>query len=162
MSNLICYAVKYLLFRSFKKSSDVLLKAEASQWLFDSITSFSVLILLIFAHLMISNQKFMQVVTYIDLLLVIILGMYLSKTPIKLIILQIKVLLETAPNDLIMKQLNVLVKRVNKKYGFKELFIRTSEGNQSIVLEIEFVVSKKSNDRWLFNKMRFVNTLPNQ
>ena len=103
-----------------------------------------------------------QVVTYIDLLLVIILGMYLSKTPIKLIILQIKVLLETAPNDLIMKQLNVLVKRIIKNYGFKELFIRTSEGNQSIVLEIEFVVSKKSNDRWLFNKMRFVNTLPNQ
>lgn len=73
-----------------------------------------------------------QVVTYIDLLLVIILGMYLSTTPIKLIILQIKVLLETAPNDLIMKQLNVLVKRINKSMDLKSYSYEPLKGTNPL------------------------------
>lgn len=146
ISTVICALVTYLLQRSYKKTSDPLMKAEASQWLFDSVTSLSVFISFVLAQLMLRQNMYVHLVPYIDPMLVIILGFYLSTTPLKQIAIQIKILLEKAPNEKVMKQLNAIVKQVEKKYGFQESFVRASQGNQSLVLEIDFVVSKTSCD----------------
>lgn len=145
LSTIICVAISILLKKVAQNKQSALVLAEANQWVFDSVTSLTVFISFLLAQFMIVTNTFTELVVYIDPLLVLVLGVYLMKTPIVSIKKQLHYLLEVAPNEKIMKHLNTIVKDIENKYNMKESFVRASAGNGSLFLEIDFVVNNSQN-----------------
>ncbi len=145
ISTVICIAISILLKKVAHNKQSALVLAEANQWVFDSVTSLTVFVSFLVARAMIQFDVLTQFVGYIDPLLVVVLGLYLMKTPIVSIKKQIHYILEVAPNEIIMKHLNTIVKDIEKKYNMKESFVRATAGNGSLFLEIDFVVSNSQN-----------------
>lgn len=145
LSTIICVVISIMLKKVAQNKQSALVLAEANQWVFDSVTSLTVFISFLLARFMIVTNTFTELVAYIDPLLVLVLGVYLLKTPIVSIKKQIHYLLEVAPNEKIMKHLNAIVKDIENKYNMKESFVRASAGNGSLFLEIDFVVSNSQN-----------------
>jgi cation diffusion facilitator family transporter len=144
VSIFICWAMSIYLKRKAIKTQNALLLAEADQWIFDTITSFSVFLSFLVAIIFIRLDIFTSWVVWIDPALVVITGVYLLKTPIQSIIKQTKFLLEEAPNQKVMNQLSFIMKDIEVKYQLQETFVRATMGNGKLWLEIDLVVSTLS------------------
>ncbi|MFC7061463.1 cation diffusion facilitator family transporter [Halobacillus seohaensis] len=124
-----------------KQSNSEFVRAEAAQWLMDTILSGAVLLGFIIA--LILNQTTLSFLTsYIDPAMVLLVSLYFLKVPVRMLIKNTKELLWMAPSTDIQYQVTQAVELAKAKYNINEDFTRVTKVGKTIFIEIDFVLSE--------------------
>lgn len=144
ISTVLCFVMYFQFKNKSKKFSSGILVAESSQWLFDAIASAGVLVTFIAVYIFKYFNIFNSFLPYIDPIMVIILGAGFARLPIISIGTALKEVLDMAPEGELAQELQNMINQIEKKYKFKESFLRVSKARKTLWVEVDFVVDKDS------------------
>lgn len=146
-SAIACFLVYKYLLKYKKKINSALVKAESNQWFMDALISTMVAIGFILAIILKRLNIAEELVPYIDPVMVLLASVYFIKFPILGIKENIKEVLETKPQGKIVDSIEKIILDVEKKYSFKETFMRISKVGKIIWIEIDYIVDENSTVR---------------
>lgn len=120
-----------------------LVRAEAAEWLGDTLLSAGVLVgFLVAMGLVLAGRS--DLAAYVDPGMVVLVSLLFLRVPAKLIISGMReVLSMSAPAD-VLEPLQALVSEVEAHYGFSESFLRASKVGGRMDIEIDFVLGEDS------------------
>jgi predicted Co/Zn/Cd cation transporter (cation efflux family) len=136
------WAVALVLRRAGRAGSD-LVRAEAAEWLGDTLLSIGVLIGFLIAYVLVAGGR-ADVAAYIDPVMVTLVSLAFLWVPIKLIISSLRQILAMAPEADVLDQLQACVDDAKERYAFSESFLRASKVGNRMDIEIDFVVGAES------------------
>ncbi|SDH65662.1 cation diffusion facilitator family transporter [Alteribacillus bidgolensis] len=128
-------------FMKNKQGNSEFVKAEAAQWLMDTILSGAVLIGFVIA-LLLKQTTFAFLTPYVDPIMVLIISLYFLKVPFQMLIKNAKELLWMAPSAQIQLQITQAVQETKEKYNIFEDFTRVTKVGKTIFIEIDFVLGE--------------------
>jgi cation diffusion facilitator family transporter len=131
-----------LVLRRARAGSD-LVRAEAAEWLGDTLLSFGVLIGFLVAYVLVAAGR-ADVAAYVDPVMVTVVSLAFLWVPIKLIISGMREILSMAPEADVLEQLRACVAAVEERYVFSRSFLRASKVGNRMDIEIDFVVGAES------------------
>ena len=134
--------VGLVLRRGSRDGSD-LLRAEAAEWLGDTLLSVGVLIGFLVAYVLVAAGR-TDVAAYIDPIMVALVSLGFLWVPTKLIISSMREILSMAPAPQVLDQLRGCVAAAEERYAFSESFLRASKVGSRMDIEIDFVVGADS------------------
>ncbi|MFD1039813.1 cation diffusion facilitator family transporter [Virgibacillus byunsanensis] len=141
IATVLCMFVYFMM--KTKQGNSEFVRAEAAQWLMDTILSAAVLSGFVMALML--NQTTLSFLTpYVDPTMVLIVSLYFLKMPIRMLINNAKELLMMAPSTDIQNQVEQAVQRAKVKYNFYEDATRVTKVGKTIFIEINFVLSKET------------------
>jgi cation diffusion facilitator family transporter len=135
-------AVGLVLRRATRDGSD-LVRAEAAEWLGDTLLSLGVLIGFLVAYVLVAAGR-ADVAAYVDPVMVTVVSLAFLWVPIKLIISSLREILSMAPEAEVLDKLRACVVAVEERYAFSESFLRASKVGNRMDIEIDFVVGAES------------------
>ncbi len=135
-------AVALVLRRAGRAGSD-LVRAEAAEWLGDTLLSIGVLIGFLIAYVLVAEGR-ADIAAYIDPVMVTLVSLAFLWVPAKLIISSLRQILSMAPEADVLDQLQACVDGVKERYAFSESFLRASKVGNRMDIEIDFVVGAES------------------
>lgn len=144
ISTVLCFFMYFQFKNKSKKLSSGILIAESSQWLFDAIASAGVLVTFVSVYIFKYLGIFDLFLPYIDPIMVIVLGVGFARLPIISIGTALKEVLDRAPEGELAQELQNMINQIEKKYRFKESFLRVSKARETLWVEVDFVVDKNS------------------
>ena len=135
--------VVWLVLRRATRDGSDLVRAEAAEWLGDTLLSAGVLIGFLFAYgLVVAGRT--ELAAYVDPGMVTLVSLAFLWVPIKLIVSSLREILSMAPEADVLDQLSACVTAVEERYAFSESFLRASKVGNRMDIEIDFVVGAES------------------
>ena len=135
--------VVWLVLRRATRDGSGLVRAEAAEWLGDTLLSAGVLIGFLFAYgLVVAGRA--DLAAYVDPGMVTLVSLAFLWVPIKLIVSSLREILSMAPEADVLDQLRACVVAVEERYAFTESFLRASKVGNRMDIEIDFVVGAES------------------
>jgi cation diffusion facilitator family transporter len=134
--------VGLVLRRGSRDGSD-LVRAEAAEWLGDTLLSVGVLIGFLVAYVLVAAGR-ADVAAYVDPVMVTLVSLGFLWVPVKLITSSTREILSMAPEADVLDQLRTCVAAVEERYAFSESFLRASKVGSRMDIEIDFVVGADS------------------
>ena len=135
--------VVWLVLRRATRDGSDLVRAEAAEWLGDTLLSAGVLIGFLFAYgLVVAGRA--DLAAYVDPGMVTLVSLAFLWVPIKLIVSSLREILSMAPEADVLDQLSACVTAVEERYAFSESFLRASKVGNRMDIEIDFVVGDES------------------
>lgn len=147
-----CLGVFYYLKRCGEGGS-ALIKAEANQWMMDSLVSVGVFAGFLAALLLQVTGTALWVIPYIDPFMVIAVSVYFLQFPLREMKKALREVLEMSPEGPLRREIEAAVQEVEAQYGITESFLRVTRVGKTIWVEIDFVAvsdelgSLKTQDR---------------
>jgi cation diffusion facilitator family transporter len=135
-------AVGLVLRRATRDGSD-LVRAEAAEWVGDTLLSVGVLIGFLVAYALLAAGRD-DLAAYVDPVMVTLVSLAFLWVPIKLIASSLREILSMAPEADVLDQLRACVAAVEERYAFSESFLRASKVGNRMDIEIDFVVGAES------------------
>jgi cation diffusion facilitator family transporter len=132
-----------LVLRRAGREGSSLVRAEAAEWLGDTLLSVGVLIGFVLAYVLVATGR-TEVAAYVDPVMVTLVSLAFLWVPIKLIISSLREILSMAPEADVLDQLRECVAAVEERYAFSESFLRASKVGSRMDIEIDFVVGADS------------------
>ncbi len=123
-----------------------LVRAEAAEWLGDTLLSAGVLLGFIVALILVANGR-TDLAAYVDPVMVVLVSVIFLVVPAKLIIAGMREVLTMAPPPEIMADLQAVVDRASAQHGFSETFLRAAKVGSRVDIEIDFIVGEASSIR---------------
>ncbi len=120
-----------------------LVRAEAAEWLGDTLLSAGVLIGFLVALVLVASGR-SDLAAYIDPGMVVLFSVIFLWVPAKLIVAGMREILSMAPAAEIMAELQTRVDEVERRHGFRESFLRAAKVGGRMDIEIDFVVGPES------------------
>ena len=134
--------VGLVLRRATRDGSD-LVRAEAAEWLGDTLLSVGVLIGFLFAYVLVAVGR-TDLAAYVDPGMVTLVSLAFLWVPTKLIISSLREILSMAPEADVLDQIRACVAAVKERYAFSESYLRASKVGNRMDIEIDFVVGAES------------------
>ena len=134
--------VGLVLRRATRDGSD-LVRAEAAEWLGDTLLSVGVLIGFLFAYVLVAAGR-ADLAAYVDPGMVTLVSLAFLWVPTKLIISSLREILSMAPEADVLDQIRACVAAVKERYAFSESYLRASKVGNRMDIEIDFVVGAES------------------
>lgn len=135
-------AVSLYLRRGARKGSD-LVRAEAAEWMGDTLLSVGVLVGFVIALVLeLTGQK--HIAKYVDPAMVIIVSALFLRVPAGLLAGGFREVLTMAPAPPIREQLWSCVTEIERRYRFAESFLRSSKVGSRLDVQIDYVVAEDS------------------
>lgn len=131
-------AVSWYLRRRSRRGSD-LIRAEAAEWIGDTLLSLGVLAGFLVA-LILERTGRTDAARYVDPAMVALISAAFLPVPLRLGSQGIREILTMSPTEDLQLQLAGHVAQVEHEYGFAESFLRTSKVGRRLDVEIDFVV----------------------
>ncbi|SDO45123.1 cation diffusion facilitator family transporter [Alkalicoccus daliensis] len=128
----------YVYLRKKSHTGSSLVRAEANQWMMDSLVSVGVFIGFLGA-LVLQRFGYQGIVPYIDPVMVMLVSLYFLKFPLKEMKNAWKEVLEMAPEDNVRERVQEKVAEIEKQHKIEESFIRISRVGRTIWVEIDLV-----------------------
>jgi cation diffusion facilitator family transporter len=135
--------VGLVLRRATRGGGSDLVRAEAAEWLGDTLLSFGVLIGFLVAYFLVAAGR-ADLAAYVDPGMVTLVSLAFLWVPIKLIISSLHEIMSMAPEADVLDKLRARVAAVEEKYAFSETFLRASKVGDRMDIEIDFVVGAES------------------
>jgi cation diffusion facilitator family transporter len=135
--------VGLVLRRATRREGSDLVRAEAAEWLGDTLLSFGVLIGFLVAYVLVAADR-AELAAYVDPGMVTLVSLAFLWVPIKLIIASLREIMSMAPETDVLDRLRARVAAVEEKYAFSESFLRASKVGDRMDIEIDFVVGAES------------------
>jgi cation diffusion facilitator family transporter len=135
-----CLGVFYFL-KKYAEKGSALIKAEANQWLMDSLVSVGVFIGFLAAFLLQITETALWIIPYIDPLMVIAVSIYFLQFPLREMKKALREVLEMSPEGPVQKRIETSVQAVKEEYGIEESFLRITKVGRTIWVEIDFVTA---------------------
>jgi cation diffusion facilitator family transporter len=135
--------VGLVLRRATRDGSSDLVRAEAAEWLGDTLLSFGVLIGFLFAYVLVAAGR-ADLAAYVDPGMVTLVSLAFLWVPIKLIVASLREILSMAPEADVLDRLRACVAAVEERYSLSESFLRASKVGNRMDIEIDFVVGAES------------------
>lgn len=129
--------------RGGRRGGSDLVRAEAAEWLLDTLLSVGVLVGFLIA-LVLESTGHADLAAYVDPGMVAITSAAFLWLPAKLLRAGFREVLTMSPAAPILEQLRTCVSDVEQHYGFAESFLRTSKVGRRLDIEIDFVVGGAS------------------
>ncbi|SFE51236.1 cation diffusion facilitator family transporter [Alteribacillus iranensis] len=126
-----------------KEGSSEFVKAEAAQWLMDTLLSAAVLVGFVIA-LILHASPFAYITPYIDPFMVLAVSVYFLKVPAQMFVRNAKEILMMAPPGNIQTHVEKVVQQIKDKYRIEESFVRISKVGKTVFIEIDFVLNEKT------------------
>lgn len=120
-----------------------LVRAEAAEWLGDTLLSAGVLLGFIVALILVATGR-SDIAAYVDPAMVVLVSLIFLVVPAKLIAAGMREVLTMAPPPEIMADLQESVDRIAAQYDFEESFLRAAKVGGRVDIEIDFVVGEDS------------------
>jgi cation diffusion facilitator family transporter len=136
-------AVGLVLRRARTRDGSDLVRAEAAEWLGDTLLSFGVLIGFLVAYVLVAAGR-ADVAAYVDPVMVTVVSLAFLWVPIKLIISGMREILSMAPDAEVLERLRACVAAIEERYAFSRSFLRASKVGNRMDIEIDFVVDAES------------------
>jgi cation diffusion facilitator family transporter len=131
-------AASWYLRRRSRRGSD-LIRAEAAEWVGDTLLSFGVLIGFVVA-LVLERTGRSDMARYVDPAMVALISAAFLPVPLRLGTQSLREVLTMAPAPDLRRRLAEHVAEVEREYGFAESYLRTSKVGSRLDVEIDFVV----------------------
>ncbi|KMQ51722.1 cation diffusion facilitator family transporter [Chitinispirillum alkaliphilum] len=141
-----CLIMYRILIGTNKKLGSNLIRTEASEWYLDSIVSFGVLLGFLIAYGFTFVPALAPYQSYIDPVMMIVLGIYFLEWPINEIRKALRSLLEMRPTDESSAYVDRVIKDIQHAWRFQESFTRVTKPRQNLWLEVDFIVGKDNLD----------------
>ncbi|HJV13898.1 MAG TPA: cation diffusion facilitator family transporter [Propionibacteriaceae bacterium] len=135
--------VGLVLRRATRGEGSGLVRAEAAEWLGDTLLSFGVLIGFLVAYVLVVAGR-ADLAAYVDPGMVTLVSLAFLWVPIKLIVSSLREIMSMAPEADVLDQLRARVAAAEEKYAFSESFLRASKVGDRMDIEIDFVVGAES------------------
>lgn len=135
-------AVSVYLRRRRGPGSD-LVRAEAAEWIGDTLLSFGVLVGFVVAYVLEATGH-TEIARYVDPVLVAVISGAFLWIPARLIARGFREVLTMSPDAELQDQVRSRVADVERDYGFAESFLRSSKVGSRLDVEIGFVVDERS------------------
>jgi predicted Co/Zn/Cd cation transporter (cation efflux family) len=132
----------YLRRRARAGGSD-LVRAEAAEWMGDTLLSIGVLAGFAVALVLQATGR-AALARYVDPAMVAVISALFLRVPARLIAGGLREVLTMAPDPAVMEQLWDCVREVQARYAFAESFLRASKVGSRLDVEIDFVVDDAS------------------
>jgi predicted Co/Zn/Cd cation transporter (cation efflux family) len=120
-----------------------LVRAEAAEWLGDTLLSAGVLLGFIVALILVGAGR-ADLAAYIDPGMVVLVSLIFLWVPAKLIIAGMREVLSMSPAPEIMAELRSVVDAIGTEHGFQETFLRAAKVGGRVDIEIDYVVGADS------------------
>jgi cation diffusion facilitator family transporter len=131
-------AASWYLRRRSRRGSD-LIRAEAAEWVSDTLLSFGVLVGFVVA-LVLERTGRSDLARYVDPVMVALISAAFLPVPARLATRGLREILTMAPGPDLRGRLADHVAEVEREYGFSESYLRTSKVGSRLDVEIDFVV----------------------
>ncbi|QKS72309.1 cation diffusion facilitator family transporter [Paenalkalicoccus suaedae] len=141
---LACLGFFLYIKRKSAKTSSAFVRAEANQWLLDTMVSVGVFVGFIIAIILAQIPATAAVVPYVDPIMVIIVSIYFLKFPLVEMRIALREVLDMTPAGETTQKLSQLVKKLEHDHKINESFVRVSKVGKTLWVEIDFVVSTES------------------
>jgi cation diffusion facilitator family transporter len=131
---------------SRRPGSSDLVRAEAAEWLGDSLLSVGVLVgFLVAAGLVRAGRE--DLAAYVDPAMVVVISTFFLWIPVRMIIGALQELMAKSPSVQVMDQLQECIGQVQREFGLEESFLRAAKVGGRMDIEIGFVVGDDSDVR---------------
>ena len=120
-----------------------LVRAEAAEWIGDTLLSAGVLVGFIVALVLVAVGR-SDIAAYVDPGMVVLVSLVFLVVPAKLITAGMREVLSMAPPPEIMGELQTCVDEIERKYRLNEAFLRAAKVGGRVDIEIDFVVGADS------------------
>ncbi|HEY5847743.1 MAG TPA: cation diffusion facilitator family transporter [Microlunatus sp.] len=120
-----------------------LVRAEAAEWLGDTLLSAGVLVGFLGALGLVAAGR-ADLAAYVDPGMVVLVSLLFLRVPVKLIIGGMREVLSMSPPADVLDQLTSRVREVETRYGFAESFLRASKVGSRMDIEVDFVLDENS------------------
>ncbi|WP_346279909.1 cation diffusion facilitator family transporter [Pseudonocardia sp.] len=135
--------VSLILRRRSRAGGSDLVRAEAAEWVADTLLSLAVLAGFVVAVALARSGR-PDLARYVDPVMVVLVSAAFLPVPAKLIIGGFRELLMMAPPPQLQARIEAVVRDVEHAYGFTESFVRASKIGGRLDVEVEFVVDDDS------------------
>lgn len=148
-------AISLYLRRRARAGGSDLVRAEAAEWMGDTLLGVGVLVGFVVAVVLQASGRD-DLARYVDPAMVALISAVFLRVPARLIITGFREVLTMAPDPAVMDELWACVRDVENRYGFAESFLRASKVGPRLDLEIDFVVddTSKAKDVHQFDAIR--------
>ncbi|MFB4159020.1 cation diffusion facilitator family transporter [Geomicrobium sp. JSM 1781026] len=143
-SLVICFAIQYVMKKNRHHSEFI--KAEAAQWLMDTLLSVAVVVGFIGA-LLLQSTSVAWIIPYIDPFMVLLAGLYFLSVPITLIKRNGRELLRMTPDSETQTRLESHVQKLKKNYHIEGASVRSSKVGRTMYIDIDFLLDRTSTVR---------------
>jgi cation diffusion facilitator family transporter len=123
-----------------------LVRAEAAEWLGDTLLSVGVLVGFVVAVVLVAAGR-PDIAAYVDPAMVVIVSLAFLRVPARLVAGGMREILEMAPPPETQAELETAVAAVREQFGLAESFLRASKVGGRVDVEVDFVVGEKSSVR---------------
>ena len=124
-------------------SGSDLVRAEAAEWLGDTLLSVGVLVGFAVAVALVATGH-RQLAAYVDPAMVVLVSAAFLHVPVRLVTGGLREILAMAPPPQLQAQLQACVDAVEEKFGLEESFLRASKVGGRVDIEVDFVVGADS------------------
>jgi len=135
-------AVSLYLRRRARQGSD-LVRAEAAEWIGDTLLSVGVLVGFGVALVLEATGR-VDLARYVDPTMVVLISAVFLWVPARLLVQSFREILTMAPVPALYEQVRASVVDVERDHGFAESFLRTSKVGGRLDVEVDFVVDETS------------------
>ena len=126
-----------------RRGTSDLVRAEAAEWLGDSLLSVGVLVgFLIAAWLTWAGRA--DIARYIDPGMVVLVSAAFLWIPAKLIVGALREIVGMSPSEQVLAQLQEAVQEVEREFGLAESFVRASKVGGRMDVEVDYIVGEDS------------------
>ncbi|SES15819.1 cation diffusion facilitator family transporter [Salisediminibacterium halotolerans] len=139
-----CYGYYLYLNKHAKKTASGLIKAEANQWLMDTLITAGVLAGFILASVFQYIPALNPWVPYVDPVMLILVSVYFLKYPVREMRTALKEVLEMKPDKQITSHIDTFVAEAEERFKLAESFVRVTKIGRTLWVEIDFVVQPDS------------------
>jgi cation diffusion facilitator family transporter len=148
-------AISVYLRRRARSGGSDLVRAEAAEWVGDTLLGVGVLVGFVIALALQASGRD-DLARYVDPAMVAVISALFLRVPVRLIVTGLREVLTMAPESAVMDELWTCVRDVEARYGFAESFLRASKVGPRLDLEIDFVVddTSKAQDVHEFDAVR--------
>ncbi|WP_345411189.1 cation diffusion facilitator family transporter [Actinomycetospora chlora] len=120
-----------------------LVRAEAAEWLGDTLLSVGVLVGFVVAAVLVASGR-PDAAAYVDPAMVVIVSLAFLRVPARLVTGGMREILSMAPPPETQAELEAAVAAVRERYGIAESFLRASKVGGRVDVEVDFVVGEGS------------------
>ena len=135
--------VSLVLHRRGRAGGSDLVRAEAAEWVGDTLLSLAVLAGFVVAVLLVGAGR-LNLAVYVDPVMVSAVSAVFLAVPARLVAGGVRELLAMAPPPQLQARIGAIVRDVEQTYRFTESFVRASKVGGRLDVEVEFVVDDDS------------------
>jgi len=120
-----------------------LVRAEAAEWLGDTVLSIGVLVGFAIAFVLVATGNG-SLAAYVDPAMVVLVSAAFLRVPARLVANGLREILSMAPPDATQAELRACVDQVREQFGLQESFLRASKVGGRVDVEVDYLVGGES------------------